>query len=129
MPNSHNMAGYDRNEMSISWDLRKVGIFSERQLPTFSCEVEIVNRRHNAIRYRRIEATGHLFLKVRQVLTNVVVRLTRCKAYRTNNAVRAATKTGFFSPPVVLYKFQHCARPTLCIGIISKYNGGWINVR
>lgn len=123
------MPGYDRYEVTIPRYIGKIGVFGERELPTFASEVEVMNRGHHTIRNRGIETACHLFLQIGQVFSNVVIGLTGNQADRTDNAVRAATKTSSFSPPIVLYKFQHCARPTLCISVISKYHGGWINSR
>ena len=113
------MPGYDRYEVTIPRYIGKIGVFGERELPTFAREVEVMNRGHHTIRNRGIETACHLLLQVGQVFSNVVIGLTGNQADRADNAVRAATKTSFFSPPIVLYKFQHCARPP-CVLVLFR---------
>ena len=103
------MPGYDRYEVTIPGYIGQIGVFGEREVPTFAREVEVMNRGHHTIRDRGIETACHLFLQIGKVFSNVVIGLTGNQADRTDNAVRAATKTCFYSPPIVLYIFQHCA--------------------
>ena len=70
------MPGYDRYEVTIPGYIGKIGVFGQRELPTFAREVEVMYRGHHTIRDRGIETASHLLLQSGQILSDTSVWLT-----------------------------------------------------